>query len=116
MELSPSEVALVCQVGDQLELTCTTSGTFLRWELFNNASLTRLVSSAGATATLQPLTINSTTATFSRVSAQGVLPLKSSVLINPVTASLNGSIVTCVDIASQTREMSSTTIRIMDGK
>ena len=112
VEISPSEVALVCQVGDQVELTCTTSGTFLRWELFNDASLTRQVSSAGAAASFQPWIINSTTVAFSRVSAPGVLPLKSTVTISPVTASLNGSVVTCVDL--ETSNTSSTTIYVMD--
>ena len=29
--LSPGGVAPVCQVGDRLELTCSISGSFLRW-------------------------------------------------------------------------------------
>ena len=33
VEISPSSVAPVCQAGDQLELTCESSGTIHRWEL-----------------------------------------------------------------------------------
>ena len=113
MELSPSEVAPVCQVGGQLELTCTVTGMFLRWEVFNNASYTRLVSSVGSTPAILPFTINSTTFTYSRVSGPNVQPLKSRLTISPVTASLNGSVVTCVDEVTQ--EISSTTIYIIDG-
>ena len=111
--LSPSEVVLVCQVGDQVEVTCTTLGMFLQWELFKNTSLTRLVSSAGVTATLQPFMVNSTAGIFSRDTAPGVLPLKSTVMINPVTVGLNGSVVTCVDV--ETSNTSSTTIYIAGG-
>ena len=113
MELSPSVVAPVCQVGGQLELTCTITGMYLRWVVFNNTSYTRLIPSIGSGATLQPFTINSTTFTFSRLSGLNVLPLKSRLTISPVTASLNGSVMTCGDI--ETQEMSSTTIYIVNG-
>ena len=106
VELSPSEVAPVCQVGGQLELTCTVTGTFLRWVVFNISHI-RLISSAGKIA---PFTIDSTMITFSRVNVQ---PLKSRLTISPVTASLNGFVVTCGDV--ETHENSSTAVYIVDG-
>ena len=54
MEISPSGVAPVCQIGDQLELTCNTSNTLHRWQFTaipesgSAVNYTRLVSSVGS--------------------------------------------------------------------
>jgi hypothetical protein len=87
--ISPPGVASVCS-GDQLELTCTTPGTFLEWNFF-------LVPEGGTTARRYDRTLHSTsfpapsdlevntiTFTFSRISAEGSLPLVSRIVINPV--------------------------------
>ena len=103
MEISPSEVASVCQEGDQLEITCNTDITvrFLRWEftvrLENGAPMTIMpqVSSGGSSGVTPPITINSTTFTFSRLSTQ---PLTSRMTISSVSEDMNGVQVNCVDI------------------
>ena len=100
VELSPSGVALVCQVGDPLELTCSITGEFMPD-----------VTPDGVAA---PLTVNSTTFTLSRLSAQDSLPLISrmiNIIINHVSEGLNGIAVSCVDVAAS--ESAATTIQIV---
>ena len=115
VELSPSGVALVCQVGDPLELTCSITGEFKRWEF-------TVVTDSGVSQTFMPdvtpdgvappLTVNSTTFTLSRLSAQDSLPLISRMTINHVSEGLNGVAVSCVDVAAS--ESAATTIQIVD--
>ena len=115
--LYPEEVAPVCEVGDQLELSCNISGSFLRWSFtvgteqgmlqeyrrnINNEGGSQLASNV--------ITVNSTTFTFMRTSDQGILPLVSTLVINFVSRDLNGVTVYCVDvIASMT---ASTTVHL----
>ena len=100
--------------GDQLELTCNTTGSLLEWRLTvpNVARLYRIgITSDGGTAkeTTQ-LQINTTTITFSRITNVNEVPLLSMLLINSVNASLNGTEVICENIDSS--ESASTTIII----
>ena len=105
--ISPSEVASVCN-GGQLEVTCTTTESFLRWNitLYQEAmttgsdTFTRTVSSFGSTSEVSPLTINSSMFTFIRTSTEGHVPLMSTLLINPVTRMLNRTTVTCMQVSS----------------
>ena len=109
--VSPSGVASACS-GDQLELTCTTSGSLLEWAfiLTPDNAVARAYTKGLTTDTEapEPLTINSTRFTFSRVSPPNSSPLISILVINPVTVGLNGTEVNCTDL--ETSETVSTTI------
>ena len=91
--------------GDQLELTCTItdSGSFtlLQWNLIlfpeNPRRYGRTISSSSPNDQTAHLMINSTTITFSRISARNSFPFTSRLLINPVSSSLNGAEAYCVD-------------------
>ena len=117
VEISPSGVAPVCQVGDQLELTCSVTGAFLRWQftviLEDGTARTFMpdVTAGGSSGVPSPRMANSTSFTFSRLSTQ---PLTSRMTINPVSEGLNGVQVNCVDV--ETSESATTTIRIVDAR
>ena len=105
VKLSPSPVAPVCQAGDQLELTCNTmSGTTIdhRWEFTifpeNVTRTPRPVSAIGVSGIPPPLTVSTSTFTFSRLSGQNDLSLISRVTVNPVSSALNGTVVKCIDV------------------
>ena len=114
--ISPSGIASVCS-GEHLDITCTTSGTFLRWyirfENENSASrtYTRTLSSMGVASSVASLMINSTIFSFSRISTQGSLPLSSRLEISPVSEILNKTEVKCEDVTAAVNS-SATTINI----
>jgi hypothetical protein len=118
VEISPSPVAPVCQAGDQLELTCTSSGAVHRWEFTvlpeNMIYTTVPVSSAGTSGAPPPLMISGSTITFSRLSGQGSSPLVSRTVVSPVTSGLNGTVVNCFEGISSTDSVAATRIRIID--
>ena len=118
VELSPSGVAPVCRVGDQLELTCTSSSTIHRWEFTvfpeNMTHTTTPVSSAGTSGVPPSLTFSGSVITFSRLSGQDISPLVSRAVINPVSSGLNGAVVNCFEGISSIDNVTSTTIRIID--
>ena len=102
VEISPCGVALVYQAGDQFELTCTVSGVALNGEFpvfpENVTHTTTPVTSIGGTSGIpQPLTISSSTITFSRLSSQDSLPLISRIVVSPVNSGLNGTVVNCFE-------------------
>ena len=102
-------------IGDQLEPTCSITG-----ELFKIREFTVTLDN-GLTQTFMPditpdgvsppraLTFNSTTFTFSRLSAQDSSPLISRMTISSVSEGLNGVHVSCEDVAAS--ESATTTIR-----
>ena len=110
--LSPSGVAPVCS-GDQLELTCTTTAEdLLQWRFSvirgnetTAIEITRTIRSTGRN--LSHLEVNSIMFNFSRTTSYGSVPVISTLLIGPVSNSLNGTVINCV-----TSEVSSTTIII----
>ena len=117
MIISPADVTSVCR-GDQLELTCTTTGSLLRWNfsLISEGETTattysRILTTSSSLAT-PGLLVNSITVSFIRVSAQDALPLIAIALINPVSAELIGTLVSCTDIDDL--ETASTLIRIVN--
>jgi hypothetical protein len=118
VEISPSLVVPICLPGDQLELTCTSSGAVHRWEFTvlpeNMIYTTVPVSSAGTSGAPPPLTVSSAMITFSRPSGQGSSPLVSRTVISPVTSGLNGTVVNCLEGISSTDSVATTTIRIID--
>ena len=121
MELSPSPVAPVCQAGDQLELTCnTTAGIAIehRWEFTvfpeNVTHTGRPVESIGVSGIPPLLAINTSTITFSRLSGPNDLSLISRVTVNPVSIGVNGTVVKCIDI--DTNSVAITTIYILGAR
>ena len=115
--ISPSGIASVCS-GGHLDITCTTSGTFIRWyirpENENSASrtYTRTLSSLNVVSSVASLMINSTMFSFSRISTQGTLPLSSRLEISPVSEILNGTEVKCEDVTAMVNS-SATTVNII---
>ena len=115
MEISPSGVAPVCQAGDQLELTCSETGIFLRWEFSVSGAQMPLgaavVSAGGPSGVPPPVLVNSTRFTFSRLSTQ---PLTSTMTVSSVSEGLDGVQVNCVLVDIEASESATTTIRIVD--
>ena len=115
--LSPRAVAPVCRVGDQLELTCNSTGSFLRWifTIGNEQGVPqeyrRNINSQDGSQQMSMIEVNSTTFTFMRISDQGVLPLISTLVINSVSSTLNGTVVHCVDVGTSTT--ASTTVHLI---
>ena len=111
-------MAPVCQVGDQLELMCNTTGIDHRWEFVifpeNETRTSTPVTSIGMTGIPQPLMISSSMITFSRLSGQNVLPLISRVTIDPVSSDLNGTVVNCVE--GMNSLVATTIIKIIDSQ
>ena len=119
VEISPSVVAPACQVGDPLELTCTTTtGIFHRWEFTvfpeNVTHTTAPITSIGTSGVPPPLTISTSLFTFSRLSGQNSSPLISRMVVSPVSGGLNGTVVNCFESASSTDSVATTTIQIID--
>ena len=118
VEVSPSVsgVTPICQMGDELVLTCTISGQFMRWiftvTLDDGTLMTFMpaITAGGSGSVPIPSMVNSTTFTYSRLSTQ---PLISTMTVHPVSQGLNGVDITCSDI--QTTESAATTIQIIIG-
>ena len=117
--LSPSGIAPVCS-GDQLELTCTLTdpgSRVLEWSFTPTTSSlsfpARAIEATGQGNQTTQFMINSTWFTTSRTSADGQLPFVSSLLINPVTIGLNGTVVGCTDTIA-TMETASAILSVMN--
>ena len=115
--------ALVCEAGDQLELTCNSSSPLHTWQFTvisdRGAAMTYDfdIQSVGPTGlvNIQSLTINSTIMfTFSRLSNDSDVPLISRVIISNVGEGLNGVEVQCTD--ARMTNSATTTIQIIGGK
>ncbi len=109
LTLSPMTVAPVCRVGDPLSLTCTASIDFIIWSvsrvneqgMLEKAINDEPINSEDLLQMLQPIVTSLATFTFTRTSAQGELPLISTLSIDSVSISLNGTVVRCIDGRSQ---------------
>ena len=118
--LYSEEVAAVCEVGDQLELSCNISGSFQRW-IFTVGTEQGMLqeyrrninNEGGSQLASNMIMVNSTTFTFMRTSDQGILPLVSTLVINFVSRNLNGVIVDCVDVYAS---MTASTIVHLSGE
>ena len=114
-----SEIAPACN-GEQLKMTCTTTGSFLQWNvtlLESEAminSYTRTFSSGDSSSKQPSITINSTMISFVRTSAEGVSPLISTLVISPISRTFNGSRVECIELPRGTSESSFTVVHVMD--
>ena len=118
--LSPMMVAPVCRVGDPLQLTCTATVQFISWSVIRISEQgtlemeinDELINSRDDNQMAQTV-VNSATFTFSRSSAQGATPLISTLSIDSVSISLNGTVVRCSDVENTTIS-ALTTIQIID--
>ena len=119
--ISPMMVAPACSVGDPLELTCTASVDFIRWNIFRvNEQGTlemaiindELINSRDANQMAQTV-VDSVIFTFMRTSAQFASPLISTLSIDSVSIGLNGTVVRCMEAGNMTLS-ASTTIQIID--
>ena len=104
--ISPSPMATrtVCEVGDRLEVNCTTNSSTLIWSLMyttDNGMIethSQIIISGART---QPTTmIDSSVITFSRRSELTSTPLTSSMAIRSVSVGLNGTRITCMELGA----------------
>ena len=118
MIISPPGIAEVCS-GDRLELMCTTTGEFLQWRfrgINDTITITRTIQAAvPAGDAMFQFVVNSTMFNFFRTSAEGSLPMIiSKVVIGPVSSSLNGTMMNCIDLS--TASSTATTIIVGERK
>ena len=126
LTLSPMNVAPVCHVGDPFQITCTASIEFISWSIFRvneqglleRAIIDEPINSQDQVQMPQPIMTELATFTFLRSSAQGDLPLISTLSIDSVSIGLNGTVVNCMN-GRRTEErnasiLASTTIKIVD--
>ena len=109
-------VAPVCHVEDPLQLTCTSSVEFIRWNVFQaNEEVIKSVQINSRDTNQMPrnIVVNSATFNFMRRSAQGVSPLISTLSINSVSIGFNGTVVRCSDVENPTTS-ASTTIQVIN--
>ena len=115
MTLSIPGVAPACN-GDQLELTCTTTGEFLQWrfrvirgnETIATEFTRTIASTVSISEVISQLVVNSIVFDFSRTSARDSLLVISRLVIGPVSSGLNETVINCIDL--DTAESSVTTI------
>ena len=116
VKLSPRTVAPVCHVGDELNLTCTTSVEFISWSfkvVTEQGREEEITMFSTASHQSMPIAVNSTTFTLTRNSHQGALTLIVTLSIDSVSIGLNGTVVNCVDTRNSTTS-ASTTIQVID--
>ena len=119
--LSPMSVAPVCSVGDPLQLICTAHVEFLRWNILRaneQGTLVNVVNSeiinSRDEVQMRNTPLNPATITFTRISAQGALPLVTRLSIDSVSIGLNGTVVRCSDAANPMTMLASSTIQIIE--
>ena len=117
--LSPTIAAPVCHVGDPLQITCMAPMHFIGWRIFplneqgfEEVTIYVQINSLDDNQ-IQQREVNSSTLTFTRISAQRVLPLISTLSIDLVNIGLNGTVVWCLDVVNPTTS-ALTTIKIID--
>ena len=119
LTLSPLMVVPVCRVGAPLQITFTASVKFIRWSLvvINEHGMEEdiTVSRNSRDPNPRPIEgiINSTTFTFTRTSAEDLLPLISTLSINSASIGLNGTVIHCMDVINPMTS-ASTTIQIIN--
>ena len=119
--LSPMSVAPVCSVGDPLQLTCTAHVEVLRWNILRaneegtlvNVVNSEIINSRDAVQ-MRNTPLNSATIMFTRISAQGALPLVTRLSIGSVNIGLNGTVVRCSDATNPMTMLASSTIQIIE--
>ena len=109
------KVAHVCP-GDQLNLTCNTSGNYLTWDIsvpgFQSQSHT-LLNGSSQTNNMHMLTVPMSTFMFNISTIHNgtaTLPLSSVILSENVPTDLNGTTITCSEIINKTTTIITTTV------
>ena len=110
--LSPSGVVQVCS-GQQLNLTCTTNERFLVWNfvpqlitnLGTSVMVEWLIASEDLTEQIQEITVNATSFSFRRTSAQHSSPLVSTVTIVNSSSALNMTSIRCTEVVGDGFEL-----------
>ena len=111
--LSPMSKISVCDVGDPLQLTCTASVEFIRWNITVvndqgiSEEITANINSGDTSQQMSQRIVNSTTFTFIRSSAQNQ-PLVSTLSIDSVSTGLNETVVHCLEIGGSMASASAT--------
>ena len=117
--LSPVMVAPVCRVGEPLQITCTASVEFIKWNILQANEQGTLVEATSAQINsrdanqMSHIVVNSAEFTFTRTSARGDSSLISTLSIDSVSIGLNGTVVRCSDVGNPMTS-ASTTIKIID--
>ena len=117
-------VAPVCRVGDQLQLTCTASTEFLEWNVSTRVTneqgrleeFSTFINSRDMAQQSMPVVVNGSSFTFMRISGRNVTPLNSTLSIDSVSIGLNGTVVRCMDAGVNAMSSASTTIQIFDAR
>jgi hypothetical protein len=113
---------VVCE-GGELELTCSTNVSILRWTsspLQNDqgqvVTFRRFIASPDATQQMSTMTVNSTSFNVSRVSGRDELPLISRLVIGSVSVSFNGTRMNCTELSmnNENTAVASTKIDVID--
>ena len=119
LTISPITMVPVCRTGDAVRITCTASVEFISWSILQQrqGTLERIsndqtINSRDASQMTQ-VEVNSVLFTFMRTSARGASPLISTLSIDSVNNSLNGTVVRCSDVANPMTS-ASTRIQIID--
>ena len=110
----------MCHVGDPLQLTCTATVEFMRWNILQDNEQGILEEVANVQINARDISVqmserevDSATLTFMRLSAQGASPLVSTLSIDSVGIGWNGTVVNCSDVENPMTSASST-IQIID--
>ena len=120
LTISPMVVAPVCRVGDSLQITCTASVQFIRWNTLQANEQGTLVEAANSVQInnvdanqMSQRLVDSAIFTYLRTSAQGTSPLISTLSIDSVNIGLNGTVVLCAGVGNPMIS-ASTTIQIIN--
>ena len=120
LQLSPMTVAPVCRVGDPLQISCTASVEFIRWSIWQaneQGTLVEVTDSVQINSLdanqMSQREVKSAAFMFMRISAEDTTPLVSTLSIDSVNISLNGTVVRCSEVGGSMTS-ASTTIQIID--
>ena len=103
----------MCNVGDELEVTCNTNRSFLTWDVIYTIVGDKITRTLSTTIRFpERVEINSTVFTFSRMSELGHADLESKLVISSVSQSLNGTKIVCKEIG-ESAMMVNTTVYIV---
>ena len=122
LSLVPPRVAPVCQAGERLELTCsTTEATFIRWsfsvvtESGSAQNIVRNINSNDLSQQTSTTTVDATFFNFTRTSNNGILPLVSTLTIDSPSSFLNETVIRCLEVDGSMAVKSTTIIFIDSG-
>ena len=110
----------MCQAGERLKLTCsTTEAMFIRWsfsvvsESGTVQDIVRNINSNDLSQQTSNTTVDATFYNFTRTSNQNVSPLVSTLTIHSPSSFLNGTVIRCKEVGGA-MAVKSTTIVVID--